>query len=59
MSTDAPQEDTFISHLVELRTRLLRAVIAVTSQRPKNKFPTQIKTKARRAKKSPSSDAEA
>lgn len=29
MSTDAPQEDTFISHLVELRTRLLRAVIAV------------------------------
>lgn len=29
MSTEAPQEDTFISHLVELRTRLLRAVIAV------------------------------
>ncbi len=29
MSSDAPQEDTFISHLVELRTRLLRAVIAV------------------------------
>lgn len=29
MSTDAPQEDTFISHLIELRTRLLRAVIAV------------------------------
>lgn len=29
MSTETPQEDTFISHLVELRTRLLRAVIAV------------------------------
>ncbi|HRL20499.1 MAG TPA: twin-arginine translocase subunit TatC [Alcaligenes sp.] len=29
MSTEAPQEDTFISHLVELRTRLLRAVGAV------------------------------
>lgn len=29
MSSDAPQEDTFISHLIELRTRLLRAVIAV------------------------------
>lgn len=29
MSSDTPQEDTFISHLVELRTRLLRAVITV------------------------------
>ncbi|XOT95827.1 twin-arginine translocase subunit TatC, partial [Alcaligenes pakistanensis] len=29
MSSDTPQEDTFISHLIELRTRLLRAVIAV------------------------------
>uniref|UniRef100_UPI003340BD00 twin-arginine translocase subunit TatC n=1 Tax=Castellaniella defragrans TaxID=75697 RepID=UPI003340BD00 len=26
---DSPQEDTFISHLVELRTRLLRAVMTV------------------------------
>ncbi len=29
MSTEAPQEDSFISHLIELRTRLLRAVLTV------------------------------
>lgn len=28
---DAPQEETFVSHLVELRDRLLRAVIAVAA----------------------------
>ena len=29
MTQDAPQEDSFISHLIELRTRLMRAAFAV------------------------------
>ncbi len=31
MSTETPQEDSFISHLIELRTRLLRAVVTVVA----------------------------